>query len=57
MAAQQMGMRTSGNVTSWLGTAAEKTALTATGFGTGSTFWETDTKTGYVWDGSAWQTV
>lgn len=57
MAAVQMGIKSAGNITSWIGTAADKTALTATGFGAGSTFWETDTKIGYVWDGSAWQPV
>ena len=41
----------------YLGTAAERAALSTTGLVAFSTFWETDTKKGYVWDGSAWKEV
>ena len=45
------------NTKDYLGTAAEKTALSTTGLVAFSTFWETDTKKGFVWDGSAWKEV
>jgi len=47
----------SDNTTDYLGTAAERAALSTTGLVAFSTFWETDTKKGYVWDGSAWKEV
>ena len=45
------------NTKDYLGTAAERTALSTTGLVPFSTFWETDTKKGFVWDGSAWKEV
>ena len=41
----------------YLGTAAERAALVTTGLKEFSTFWEKDTRKGYVWDGSAWSEV
>lgn len=40
----------------FLGTFAEmKTIDTSTNdVGAGSTYWATDTKTGYIWDGAVW---
>ena len=44
------------NVKHYIGTHAERVTLEATfSKGPGSTFWETDTKTGWVWDGTAFQ--
>lgn len=45
------------NTKDYLGTAAERAALGASGLTAFSTWWETDTKKGYVWDGTAWQEV
>jgi len=57
MAAVQMGVTTGGNVQQFIGTYAEQAGVSTTDLGPGSTYWATDTKTGYVWDGSAWQEV
>lgn len=57
MAANQMGVTTGGNTQQWIGTTAERTAFVTTGLGPGSVWWDTTLKAGYVWDGSAWQTV
>lgn len=58
MAVKQMGITTGGNVSQWIGTHAERLTFEATfAGGAGSTFWEKDTKTGWVWDGSAFNAV
>lgn len=41
----------------FLGTAEEMAALDTTGLAAFSTFWQTDTKTGHVWDGTTWHQV
>ncbi len=41
----------------FIGTAAERAALDTSGIGAGSTYWETDNKKGYIWDGNAWSAV
>lgn len=41
----------------YLGTNAERLAYSTTGLTAFSTWWETDTKKGYVWDGAAWAEV
>jgi hypothetical protein len=42
------------NIQSWLGTAAERVAMSTTGVQAGSTFEETDTGLIYKWSGTAW---
>lgn len=41
----------------YLGTSAEKAAFSTSGLTPFSTWWETDLRKGYVWDGSAWREV
>lgn len=43
--------------TDYLGTNAERLAYSTTGLTAFSTWWETDTRKGYVWDGTAWWEV
>ena len=45
------------NTKDFLGTASERAALSTTGLVAFSTFWETDTQLGYVWDGTVWREV
>lgn len=42
------------NPKEYIGTNAERVALSTTGMPAGSTFFETDTKNIYIWSGSAW---
>ena len=42
------------HVTKYIGTAAERAAMTTTNVTVGSTFEETDTGLLYKWSGSAW---
>lgn len=57
MAAKQILNNTAVYVQQWIGTYAEMAGVTTTTLAPGSTYWATDTKAGYVWDGSAWQAV
>lgn len=57
MAAKQVINNTAVHVQQWIGTFAEQAAVATTTLAVGSTYWATDTKAGYVWDGSAWQPV
>lgn len=41
----------------YIGTAAEKAAMSTTGVKAGSIFIETDTQILYIWDGSAWNAM
>ena len=43
--------------TDYIGTTAEKTALSTTGLVPFSTFYDTTASAGAVWDGTAWQPV
>jgi len=56
MAAKQMGLGVDegGNAKEFIGTAAEMAGVDTTRIGAGSTYWATDAKAGYVWDGGAW---
>lgn len=38
----------------YVGTAAERAAMSTTGMPAGSKFFETDNHLYYIWDGSAW---
>lgn len=42
------------DIQKYIGTAAERAALSTTGLKAGSTFFETDTKLTYIWNGAAW---
>lgn len=57
MAAKQILNDTAKRVQQWIGTYAEMAGVATTTLAPGSTYWATDTKAGYVWDGSAWQAV
>lgn len=39
---------------SYIGTAAERGAMSTTGLPVGSKFFETDNNLYYIWDGAAW---
>lgn len=41
-------------VKNYIGTAAERAAMTTTGMPAGSKFFETDNHLWYIWDGAAW---
>ena len=41
----------------FIGTNAERLALSTTDLPVGSTWWATDTKLGYIFDGTIWQGV
>ena len=41
----------------YIGTAAEKAALTTTAVKAGSIFFETDTQVEYIWNGSTWNAI
>ena len=45
------------NKKEWIGTAAERVAMSTTGVQAGSTFYETDTSNVYIYDGLAWNLV
>ena len=45
------------NTQSYIGTAADKAALTTTNIKAGSTFIETDTQIQYIWNGSSWNAM
>lgn len=45
------------NKKEWIGTAAERVAMSTTGVQAGSTFEETDTGLTYKWSGTAWNTT
>ena len=57
MAAVQMGITTGFNEKEFIGTKAEQEAVVTTDLGPGSTYWATDEKKGYIWDGTAWQAL
>ena len=57
MAAKRIGVNPSGQVMEYLGTEAERVALVTTGLGIGSTFWTTDERVGWIWDGVAWSSI
>lgn len=57
MAYKQMGVTQAGLVKEFIGTIAEQVDVPtdADRLGAGSTYWASDEKAGYVWDGTAWQ--
>ena len=57
MAAKEMSTANGGYIKDFIGTAAEQSAVVTTYLAPGSTYWASDTKVGYVWDGSAWKAV
>ena len=57
MAAKEMSTANGGYIKDFIGTYAEQAAVVTTYLAPGSTYWATDTRQGYVWDGSAWKAV
>lgn len=45
------------NPQEYIGTNAERIAMVTTEVKAGSSFYTTDTKTVYIWDGTAWQAM
>ncbi len=46
-----------GNIQRYIGTAADKAALVTTAVKAGSIFYETDTSTEYIWNGTSWNAL
>lgn len=57
MAVKQMSAQDSKPTLQFIGLDAEKTTVDFNSIDVGSTYWATDTKKGYVYDGSDWSSL
>jgi hypothetical protein len=45
------------NIRQFIGIAIDRLTINTNNIGAGSTYWATDTGTGYIWDGTEWVSV